>query len=270
MYSVNPIKLISSYWHNRTLIKQLVKKEIYGKFQETHLGFFWVVFEPLLMLAVYTFVFRVIFNRQWLSETETTLEFSAILFSGLLLFNFFRETVNSAPRLIIKNTNYVKKVVFPLEILPLVSVLTSLYHLFISMLILIVIYIIAYGQPNLAVLYTPLILLPYILIVFGVSLFLSSTGVYIRDVAQIVAMIVMGSLFLSAIFYPIESVPEKYQIWFYFNPIAFTVDQFRSAFMWGESPELKWFAVYYPVSIVISWLGFFWFQKTRKGFSDVL
>ncbi len=270
MHSVNPIRLINSYWDNKTLIKQLVRKEIYGKFQGTHLGLLWVVFEPLLMLAVYTFVFRVIFNRHWLSENDSTLEFTVILFSGLLMFNFFREVVNSAPRLILKNTNYVKKVVFPLEILPFVSILTSLYHLSISILILTVLYIMAFGQFNLTALYAPLILIPYILIVLGVGLFLASLGVYIRDVAQVVSVIVMGSLFLSAIFYPIESVPEKYQIFFYFNPIAFTVDQFRSVFLWGELPEWKWLVLYYPVSIVISWLGLFWFQKTRKGFADVL
>ena len=270
MYSVNPIKLICGYWQNKMLIKQLVKREVYGKFQGTHLGFLWIALEPLLMLAVYTFVFRVIFSRHWSSENESTFEFSTILFSGLLIFNFFRETVNSAPRLILKNANYVKKVVFPLEVLPFVSVLTGLYHLCISVIILMVIYIIVYGHLNLAILYTPLILLPYILMVFGVSLFLASTGVFLRDIAQIVGMVVMATLFLSAIFYPIESVPEKYQIWFYFNPVAFTVDQFRNALVWGQPPEWKWFALYYPVSIVISWLGLFWFQKTRKGFADVL
>lgn len=270
MYSVNPIKLIRNYWHNKMLIKQLVKREIYGKFQGTYLGFIWVALEPLLMLVVYTFVFRVIFNRQWSSENESTLEFSTILFSGLLIFNFFRETVNSAPRLILKNANYVKKVVFPLEVLPLVSVLTGLYHLCVSVIILMVINIAVYDHINVAFLYGPIILLPYIITVFGISLFLASTGVFLRDIAQIIGMVVMTTLFLSAIFYPIESVPEKYQIWFYFNPVAFTVDQFRRAIVWGHAPEWSWLALYYPVSIVVSWFGLLWFQKTRKGFADVL
>ena len=270
MYSVNPSRLLRDYWHNRMLIKQLVKREIYGKFQGTHLGFIWVIFEPLLMLAVYTFVFHVIFNRHWYSEDETILEFSIILFSGLLVFNLFRETVNSAPRLVVRNVNYVKKVVFPLEVLPFVSLLSGLYNLCVSMSILVIIYVIVNGQLHLEIMYVPIILFPYVLIIFGASLFLASIGVFLRDIAQIIGMLIMATLFLSAIFYPIESVPEKYQLWFHLNPVAFTVDQFRNALLWGQPPEWKWLALYYPVSMLISWSGFFWFQKTRKGFADVL
>lgn len=222
------------------------------------------------MLAVYTFVFRVVFNRHWYSEDESTLEFSVILFSGLLIFNLFRETVSSAPRLVLRNANYVKKVVFPLEILPFVSVLSGLYHLCVSMIILTVIYVIVNGQLHAEILYVPIILFPYILMIFGASMFLASMGVFLRDIAQIIGMIVMATLFLSAIFYPIESVPEKYQVWFYLNPVAFTVDQFRNALVWGRPPEWEWLARYYPISIFICWLGFSWFQKTRKGFADVL
>lgn len=270
MYTVNPIRLIRDYWHNRMLIKQLVKREISGRFQGTHLGIIWVILDPLLMLAVYTFVFRVIFHRIWLSEDETTLEFSIILFSGLLVFNLFREAIASAPRLVLKNVNYVKKVVFPLEVLPLVSILSGLYHLVASIIILTVIYVITNGQLHSEIIYIPIILFPYVLMVFGASMFLASIGVYLRDVAQIIGMVVMATLFMSAIFYPLESVPEKYHLWFYLNPVAFTVDQFRGAFVLGHSPKWEWLAFYYPFSILISWLGLFWFQKTRNGFADVL
>ena len=106
--------------------------------------------------------------------------------------------------------------------------------------------------------------------IFGASLFLASLGVFFRDIAQIIGMTVMATLFLSAIFYPIESVPENYRVWFYLNPVAFTVDQFRGAVIWGRTPQWNWMALYYPVSILICWLGFAWFQKTRKGFADVI
>ncbi|MCF6355620.1 MAG: ABC transporter permease [Candidatus Polarisedimenticolaceae bacterium] len=258
------------YWHNRSLIKQLVAREIYGRYQGTHLGFLWVVLEPLLMLAVYTFVFRVIFSRHWHPEGESTLEFSIILFSGLLVFNLFRETINNAPRLVLRNANYVKKVVFPLEVLPLVSVLSGFYHLCVSFIVLIISCLLNNGSLHVEILYIPFILLPYILIIYGASLFLASVGVYLRDIAQIIGMMVMATLFLSAIFYPIESVPEQYRIWFYLNPVAFTVDQFRGAVIWGRTPQWQWMLLYYPVSIIISWLGIFWFQRTRKGFADVL
>lgn len=270
MYSLNPIKVSKDCWSNRLLLKQLVLREVYGRYQGTHLDFLWVILEPLLMLAVYTFVFRVIFNRHWYSEDESTLEFSVILFSGLLIFNLFRETINGAPRLILRNTNYVKKIVFPLEVLPLVSVLSGLYHLVINFIILIVMYVILYGMPHLVVLYVPLIIFPYVLILLGASLFLASIGVFFRDIAQIIGMVVMATLFLSAIFYPIESVPEKYQLWFHLNPVAFTAEQFREIIIWGRPPQWFWLIIYYPVSIMISWIGLVWFQKTRRGFADVL
>lgn len=270
MYSLNPIRLLRDYWHNRFLIKQLVIREVYGRYQGTHLDFLWVVLEPLIMLAVYTVVFRVIFSRHWYSEDESTLEFSIILFSGLLVFNFFRETINSAPKLVLRNTNYVKKVVFPLEILPLVSVLSGFYHFCVSLIILTVMYVVVYGNLHIEILYIPLIIFPYIFILIGASLFLASVGVFFRDIAQIIGMVVMATLFLSAIFYPIESIPEKYQLWFHLNPVAFTADQLRGAVIWGRAPQWQWMLFYYPVSIIISLLGFIWFQKTRKGFADVL
>lgn len=270
MHTVNPVRLMRDYWHNRMLIKQLVKKEIYGRFQGTQLGIFWVILEPLLMLAVYVFVFRVVFERHWNTENETTLEFSIMLFAGLMIFNLFREVTAGAPRLILKNVNYVKKVVFPLEVLPLVSILSGLYHLAVSIFILSLIYIISNGHIHLEVMYIPLILTPYVIMLFGVSMFLAAIGVYLRDIAQIIGMIVMAILFMSAIFYPIESVPDKYHIWFYLNPVAFTVDQFRSVFILGQSPDWNWLLFYYPMSFVIFIFSFIWFQKVRKGFADVL
>lgn len=270
MYSVNPANLLHVYWKNRQLIKQLVLREVSGRYQGTYLGSLWIVLDPLFMLSVYTFVFRVIFNRHWTSADETIIEFSIILFSGLLIFNIFRETVSSAPRLIIRNANYIKKIVFPLEVLTCVSILSSLFHFCVSLLLLLAIYLVVNAQLHVAVLYVPLILFPFIIILFGASFFLSSLGVYFRDLGQIIGMVVMAVLFMSAIFYPIESVPEQYRVWFYLNPAAFTIDQFRGAVIWGRTPQWEWLLYYYAISVVVGWLGLFWFQKTRKGFADVL
>lgn len=270
MYSTNPIKLVGNYIQNRLLIKQLVYKEVVGKHRGTHLGILWVVLEPLLMLAVYTFVFRIIFKRYWYSSNESIFEFSIILFSGLLIFNYFRDVISSAPQLIIKNSNYVKKVVFPLEILSGVSIFSGFINLCVSMIILATIHFLAKGQFYWAMLYVPIILIPYIFILLGASFFLASLGVYLRDVGQIIGLVVMATLFLSAIFYPFESVPERYRILFYLNPVAYTVEQFRGIMIWGRSPQLYWLMFYYPGSMLIGWLGFYWFQKTRKGFADVL
>lgn len=270
MYSVNPAKLLHSYWQNRQLIKQLVHREIAGRYQGTYLGFLWVILDPLLMLAIYTFVFRIIFNRHWYSADESIIEFGLILFSGLLVFNIFRETITNAPRLIIRNTNYIKKIVFPLEVLSFVSIISNLIHLCIGLLLLLAIYLVINVQLHVAVLYLPLILFPFVIILLGTSYILSSLGVYFRDIGQIIGLVVMAVLFLSAIFYPIESVPEQYRIWFYMNPVAFTVEEFRDALIWGRSPHWQWLSFYYAISMIVGWLGLFWFQKTRKGFADVL
>lgn len=270
MYSSNPITFFKECWRNRNLIKQLVQRDVIGRYQGTHLGILWVVLEPLLMLTVYTIVFRIIFDRHWYSQDETVLEFSIILFSGLLVFNIFRETVNIAPRLVLRNINYVKKVVFPLELLSVVSILSGIIHLFISLLILLTVYMFVVNEFHATILYAPIILLPFVFFLLGTSFFLSSLGVYIRDLGQVIGMVVMACLFLSAIFYPIEIVPEQYRIWFYVNPVAFTVEQFRGAIIWGREPQWLWLLSYYAVSLLISWFGYFWFQKTRKGFADVL
>ncbi len=269
-YPVKPVEVIRGYWRHRELIWQLTRREVVGRYRGTIFGSLWSILDPLFMLIVYTVVLRVIFGRYWYSETETIAEFAVILFSGLLLFNLFRESINSAPTLVVKNSNYVKKVAFPLEILSCVSLLNALFHLGISLIILLVIYSVVYETIHFTVVYTPLILIPLVLLTFGLSLFLASLGVFLRDIKQVIGMLVMATLFLSAIFYPIDVIPEEYRTLFYLNPVAFTVDQFRAAVVLGRSPDWLWLAFYYPTSLVVVWLGLFWFQKTRKGFSDVL
>jgi lipopolysaccharide transport system permease protein len=270
MYSVNPVDILKGYWRNRSLAKRLVSIEILNRYQGTYLGSLWVIADPVIMLAVYTFVFRIIFHRHWYGGGESTIDFAIIVFAGLLVFNLFRDIINSAPRLIIRNANYVKKVVFPLELLSLVSVVSGLFHMLVGLLLLLALCLIANGHIQVETLYVPVIIFPFALILFGLSIFFASLGVYLRDLGQLIGLVVMITLFLSAIFYPIESVPEQYRFWFYVNPVAFTIEQFRAAVIWGRSPEWRWLLMYYPASLAVAWLGLFWFQKTRKGFADVL
>lgn len=269
MHTINPFRFIRINWRNRSLIRQLVAREMFSRYQGTHLGVTWVVLEPLLMLSVYTTVFYLIFKRHWRSAEESVLEYAVILFSGLIVFNIFREVVNDAPKLILRNVNYVKKVVFPLEILPVVSIFSAASHFIISALLLLTCLIIGFDI-HLQVLYVPLILLPYLLILFGVAMFLASFGVFFRDIGQVVSLLITAALFLSAVFYPVSSVPENYRIFFYVNPVAFSIEQFREAVIWGHAPDWRWLLLYYPLGLLIGWLGIFWFQKTRKGFADVL
>lgn len=259
------------YLHNCTLVKQFIKRDISSRYKGSYLGILWSFITPILMLIIYTFVFSVIFKARW-GEGESTskFEFALILFSGLIVFNIFSEVISRAPSLIINNVNYVKKVVFPLEILPIVAIGTALFHGFISVVILIIGILIAYGTISWTVLLFPIILLPILLILLGISWFLSSLGVFIRDVGQIVGVTIPALMFLSPIFYPIASIPENLQFLYYFNPISYVVEDTRRILIYGVTPHWEWLFFETLVGLLIMYLGYKWFEKTRKGFADVI
>ncbi len=269
-FSITPKEMVASFWQNRKLIKTLAKREVVGRYRGSVMGIMWSFFNPVLMLAVYTFVFSVVFKAKWNPASDSKTEFALVLFSGLLVFNLFSECVNRAPTLILANTNYVKKVVFPLEILPWVTLCTALFHMMISFFVWLVFYIIFFGQPHLTILFMPVILLPLILMTIGITWLLASLGVYLRDVAQIVGIMTTTLMFLSPIFYPLSSLPQKYQTILYLNPLTPIIEQIRASLIWGQAPELINFGIYILLSVIMAWLGFAWFQKTRKGFADVL
>jgi len=222
------------------------------------------------MLVIYTFVFSVVFKARWSGGGESKTEFALVLFIGLIVFNIFSETINRAPGLIISNANYVKRVVFPLEILPFVSLLTALFHGAISLGVWLLAYLVIFGIPPGTIFYLPLILLPFILFIMGLSWILSSLGVYLRDVGQFVGILTMVLMFLSPIFYPITAVPEVFRGMLFMNPLTLVIEQVRSVLYFGVSPSYNLLAMNFVFSLAMSWLGFAWFQKTRKGFADVL
>jgi lipopolysaccharide transport system permease protein len=262
--------MIGSFWRNRKLIKTLVRREVVGRYRGSIMGMMWSFLNPVLMLAVYTFVFSVVFKARWSVGSDSKTEFALVLFAGLLVFNLFAECVNRSPTLILSNTNYVKKVVFPLEILPWVTLGTALFHMSISFIVWLIFYVIFFGQPQITVLLLPLILLPLILITMGLSWMLASLGVYLRDVSQIIGIMITTLMFLSPIFYPLSSLPVQYQRILYLNPLTPTIEQAREALIWGHAPDFMNLGLYTLVGAIITWVGFAWFQKTRKGFADVL
>ena len=269
-FPITPKEMIVSFWRNRKLIKTLAKREVIGRYRGSLMGMMWSLFNPLLMLVVYTFVFSMVFKAKWNSGSDSKTEFALVLFSGLLVFNFFAECVNRAPTLIIANANYVKKVVFPLEILPWVILSTSLFHMMISFFVWLVFYIISFGQLQLTLLFMPIIIFPLIFFTMGFAWILASLGVYLRDVAHIVGLMVTTLMFLSPIFYPLSSLPKQYQALLSFNPLALIIEETRESLIWGHMPDLITLSIFTIISMIMAWLGFAWFQKTRKGFADVL
>ncbi len=268
--SISPFTLLSTFKTHRNLIYNLVKREVIGRYRGSMMGLLWSFFNPILMLVVYTFVFSVVFKARWAGGTDSKTEFALVLFAGLMVYNLFAECMNRAPGLILSNVNYVKKVVFPLEILPIVAIGSATFHFLISLFVWLIFYLIFFGIPQASVLLFPVVLAPFFLLTLGLSWFLASLGVYLRDVSQIVGVMTTALMFLSPIFYPITALPEEYQLFLQINPLTFIIEQARDVMIWGKRMNWIAWAIYMVFAAIVTWLGFAWFQKTRKGFANVL
>ncbi len=262
--------LCKSLWRNRALLLQMTKREIVGRYRGSAIGLFWSFFNPVLMLAVYTFVFSVIFKARWAGGSDSKTEFALVLFSGLLIFNLLSECLNRAPNLILSNVNYVKKVIFPLEILPVVVLGSAAFHLLISLAVWLIFHLIFFGIPSATIIQLPLVLIPLILTTIGASWFLASLGVYLRDVSQVIGILTTVLMFMAPIFYPLSALPEAYRPLMQLSPLTFVVEQARDTMIWGNNINWKLWLMHTGFSLLVAWLGFSWFQKTRKGFADVL
>jgi lipopolysaccharide transport system permease protein len=234
------------------------------------MGIVWSLVNPIVMLLVYTFVFSFVFRARWGTGSDSRTEFALVLFAGLIVFNLFAECINKAPILVLANVNYVKKVVFPLEILPWVSLGSALFHATASFGVWLLAYAILYGVPHPTVLLFPVVLLPLLLLVMGFTWALASLGVYLRDVAQVTGILTMAMMFLAPVFYPASALPEQFRGFLFLNPVTPAIEQMREILFFGALPDLRLFCIYLAVSIGVAWVGFAWFQKTRKGFADVL
>jgi lipopolysaccharide transport system permease protein len=236
------------------------------------MGLAWSFFNPLLMLLAYTFVFGVVFNLRWSAVPvgESRAEFALILFVGVIVHSLMAECVTRAPSLILSNANFVKKVVFPLEILPAVALGTAFFHAMVSFSVLLAGLAFVRGSVPLSALSVPLILLPYVVGVLGVSWALAALGVYLRDIGQTIGIVVMLLMFLSPIFYPLSSVPEEYRVLLQLNPLTYFVETCREALIWGGWPDLYGLVRQGAGALLIGWGGLWWFQKTRNGFADVI
>ncbi|MDO9482790.1 MAG: ABC transporter permease [Hydrogenophaga sp.] len=269
-FSASPREMVASFWRNRGLIRNLVHREVVGRYKGSMLGIFWSLVTPIFMLAVYTFVFSVVFKARWSSGSESKSEFALVLFAGLLVFNLFSECISRAPGMVLANTNYVKKVVFPLEILPWVTLGSALFHFTVSLGVWLVAYFFLIGAPHWTALLLPLIILPFALFVMGLSWTLASLGVYLRDVGQFIGIMVQVLMFMTPIFYPASALPEQFQKLMFFNPLTPPIEMVREVMYWGDPPNILIWLGGVMVSLLTSLLGFTWFQKTRKGFADVL
>jgi lipopolysaccharide transport system permease protein len=260
-----------SLWRHRQLIVQMTRREVAGRYKGSVLGLAWSFFNPVFMLAVYTFVFSVVFQARWgVDVNEGKTQFAIVLFVGMIVHGLLAEVLNRAPGLILANTNYVKKVVFPIEILPVVSMGAALFHSLVSLVVLLVACVMFNGYLHWTAILTPLVLLPLIVLTLGLAWMLASLGVFLRDVGQTISIITTVMLFLAPVFYPVSSVPEKVRVFIMANPLTFIIEQAREVLIWGRLPNWLGLGIYTLAAMVVAWAGFAWFQKTRKGFADVL
>lgn len=269
-FYANPFTAARTLWRNRELIMISTKREILGRYRGSLLGSLWAVFHPIIMLSIYTLVFSVIFQARWAEGGESKMEFALILFLGLIVFNIFSDYISRVSHIILANPNYVKKVIFPLEILPLVNLLGVAYHGLVSFLMWLVVHIFVVGLPPYTLFYLPFVLVPFLLLLIGVGWLLSSISVYFRDVPQLTGVIITVSMFLSPIFYSINMVPEEYRWLVYLNPITPAIEMIRALAYWGKLPNLIMLSAYWGAACLVMWGGLISFQKLRKGFADVL
>lgn len=244
-------------------------RDIGGRYKGSAIGLAWSMAIPLFMLLVYTAVFGGIFKARW-GGSGSTMDFSLQLFCGLLLHGMLAECLMRSPQKLIEHSSYVKKVVFPLEILPLTGVGGALFHAVISLLLLLITVLVVRGGLPVSVVTVPVVLLPLVLFCAGSSWFLAAITVYVRDVSQLTGLLATVLLFLSPIFYPLEMIPEQFRGLMILNPLTVPVEQLRVVVLSGHWPDWPALAWHTAACVLVAWLGYAWFQKTRKGFADVL
>lgn len=270
-HSTSLSALAKSLWRNRQLIMQMTKREVVGRYKGSVMGLTWSFFNPVFMLVVYTFVFSVVFKARWgVGDEDSKTLFAVVLFVGMIVHGLFAEVVNRAPGLILSNVNYVKKVVFPLEMLPIISMAAALFHSMISLFVLLIAFVVFNGYLQWTAIFIPLILLPFVIFTLGLAWMLASIGVFLRDVSQVIGMVTTVMMFLAPVFYPVSAVPEQFRPWLLANPLTFIIEQAREVLVWGRLPDWAGLGIYTLAAIVVAWAGYAWFQKTRKGFADVL
>lgn len=254
-----------------SLLIELTKREVLTRYRGSTLGLLWSLVTPLFMLAVFTFVFGSVFKVRWGAETDLPkAQLALMLFAGLVVFNLFSESVLQAPTSVSRNASYVKKIVFPLELLPVVYIAAALFHGAISLIVLLIGRLIIMGGIPWTALLVPVVLLPMLLTTLGACWFLSAVGVFLRDVSQTIGLLITALMFLSPIFYPLSALPVAAAKIIGLNPMSHPIEDVRSVLLLGTTPDWNSFMVSLAVGSLLAWIGFNTFQKIRRGFADVL
>ena len=257
-------------WIHRELIFSLIQREIKSRYRSSIIGLIWSIINPAFTLVVYTFVFTKVFTVRWPGGKESSIEFALLIFIGMTVFNLFSECVLRAPALIVTNTNYVKKIKFPLETLPWISLGVGIFHMLVSSAVWLVFYGLMIGAPPASCIIFPFALLPLIVCILGLSWILSALGVYFRDIIHVISALLLPLMFLTPVFYPTSALPPELHQVMGLNLLAQVIENARMVLFWGGIPNpIEWgkSAIF---SIIFAILSLWFFQKSREGFADVL
>lgn len=269
--SISPIAMVQSLFTHRVLIFRMARRELESRFRGSRLGLSWVVLQPLLMLAVYTFAFGIVLQAKWGQDTSgSPWDYALFLFIGLLAFNVFAEVVGRAPSLMLENTGFIKNMVFPTEILPVVTIVVAFFNFAVGFVILLLLFLLQRGLPSPTTVLIVLPLVPLCLLSLGLGWFMAALGVYLRDLRQIVGILIATLMFLSPLFYPLSALPADVRPIISLNPLASIIETMRDVMFFDRMPDWQSYGVAVVISFGIAWLGYAWFIKTRKGFADVL
>lgn len=270
-------RVLRTFWEpfsavtsRRDLTTELAKREVLGRYRGASFGLLWSLISPFLLLMVYTVAFGSVMKSRWPEVAEGQSHFSLVLFVGLIVHGFFSECLTRSPYLIVSNPNFVKRVIFPLEILPWPMVASALFHSFMNTVVFAVLRLLLDGQLSWTIFLLPVVMAPLVVLGLGVSWFLAALGVYFRDITQVTGVMSTALLFLSSAMIPEQAVPANFRVIFELNPLTFIINQAREVTLWGRLPDWIGLMEFLAMSIAVFYAGFAWFKATRRGFADVI
>jgi len=262
--------MFKSLFQNRYLLGQLVKKDIEQKYKGSVLGILWSIIVPILMLIIYTFVFSEIFQAKWDIDTSDKYQFALVLFCGLSAFNLVGEVMNRSTVLIASNTNYVKKVIFPLELFPVVISLSSLFNCIINFIILVIARLILQKCISPTLYLIILAMFPLLILSIGLGLFISAISVYLKDVGNVISVVVTILMYISPVFFPLSSVPENFRVICELNPMTYIIENFRRVVLYDQYLNWNFYFLSLAIAFMVFLLGKIIFMRAKEGFADVL
>jgi lipopolysaccharide transport system permease protein len=251
------------------LIFSLAKRELLARYKGSALGIVWALLTPVVMIAIFTFIFAGIFGARF-GASHSHWDYALYLFCGLLPWTMFQETLQQSASTIVAHANLVKRVVFPLETLPVAQAFSSFGNQLFATIALLVATLVIQKELHITALWFPLLVIPQLLFTLGAAWLIASLGVFLRDIAQGITLLLMAWMYLTPIIYPESIVPERFRVFINLNPFTSLVRSYRRIFLEGVAPDWSGLAYFTVIAIVSFMVGYWWFARTRKNFADVI